>query len=249
MSAPDTETWPGGRRLLRTDAARDQANATHRTSDSRHVANIPTRAIPRRQMRCGSWHRSCKREVVFTRLTTSTARPSRRRSRTMGVRSDRARYQTVGFGSHQLACGRGTGDARFLSVDDIRSNLVVDPRRHHVGRVRTAAARVAYARALSEEGGLDFVVAPLRTVDGGRARSARPSGTVGVYPLLTGESPAITASTGRRPIARNVGSSRRAPRGVGSGGAACGVEKGFLPTPRARDGTRRVDEARERTVR
>ena len=36
-------------------------------------------------------------------------------------------YQPVGFGSHHWRAVAPTGDTRFLSVDDLRSNLVSTP--------------------------------------------------------------------------------------------------------------------------
>ena len=75
-------------------------------------------------------------------------------------------YQAVGFGSHHWLAVARTGDARFVTVDDLRKNLQSTPD----GTTNAAFARFQRAfraaRALGEDAGLDFVVVPLVTVDG-----------------------------------------------------------------------------------
>ena len=75
-------------------------------------------------------------------------------------------YQTVGFGSHHWRAVPRDGDARFVTVDDLRTNQLSTP----VGTTDAAFDRFNHAFrtawALGEEAGLDFVVAPLVGVDG-----------------------------------------------------------------------------------
>src|SRR5437762_4887142 len=75
-------------------------------------------------------------------------------------------YQAVGFGSHHWLAVARNGDARFVTVDDLRKN----PHATADGTTNAAFARLDRAfrasRALAVNGGLDFVVAPLTDAGG-----------------------------------------------------------------------------------
>ena len=139
-------------------------------------------------------------------------------------------YQPVGFGSHHWLAVARTGDIRFLSVDDLRSNSVSTPD----GTTSAAFARLQRAlraaSALREEAGLDFVVAPLPSVDGDVLARLDERYSMAVYPHLTGvsagdhgeyRSEADRAAMLDRVIALHVASPLAVPH--------AGVEDGFLP--------------------
>jgi spectinomycin phosphotransferase/16S rRNA (guanine(1405)-N(7))-methyltransferase len=139
-------------------------------------------------------------------------------------------YQPVGFGSHHWRAVTRTGDARFLSVDDLRSNEVSTPS----GTTSAAFARLRRAlraaRALREEAALDFVVAPLADVDGDVLARLDERYSLAVYPYLTGasagdhgeyRSAADRAAVLDRVVALHAASEVAVPH--------AGVEDGFLP--------------------
>ncbi len=139
-------------------------------------------------------------------------------------------YQPVGFGSHHWRAVAPTGDTRFLSVDDLRSSLVSTPG----GTTDAAFARLQRAlraaRALSEEAGLDFVVAPLADVDGDVLARLDERYSLAVYPFLSGasagdhgeyRSASDRAAMLERVVALHAATEMAAPH--------AGVEDGFLP--------------------
>ena len=144
-------------------------------------------------------------------------------------------YQPVGFGSHHWLAVARTGDIRFLSVDDLRSNSVSTAD----GTASAAFARLQRAlrtaSALREEAGLDFVVAPLLSVDGDVLARLDKRYSMAVYPHLSGvsagdhgeyRSAADRAAMLERVIALHVVSPVAVPH--------AGVEDGFCPrTPRS----------------
>jgi hypothetical protein len=139
-------------------------------------------------------------------------------------------YQPVGFGSHHWLAVARTGDTRFLSVDDLRSNSVSTPD----GTTNAAFARLERAlrsaSALREEADLDFVVAPLPSVHGDVLARLDERYSIAVYPYLTGvsagddgeyRSAADRAVMLERVIALHAATDVALPH--------AGVEDGFLP--------------------
>jgi aminoglycoside phosphotransferase (APT) family kinase protein len=139
-------------------------------------------------------------------------------------------YQPVGFGSHHWLAVARDGATRFLSVDDLRSNSVSTPD----GTASAAFARLQRALrtagALRDEAQLDFVVAPLPTIDGDALTRLGERYSMAVYPYLTGvsvgdhgEYRSVTdrAAILERVIALHAASPVAEPH--------AGVEDGFLP--------------------
>jgi hypothetical protein len=96
-----------------------------------------------------------------------------------------AQYQAVGFGSHHWTVTDAGGARLFATVDDLaaKRNGAGDTDDAAFGRL---AAAFAAARALREEAGLSFVVAPLPAADGRLLVRLRPGYSLVVHPYLDG---------------------------------------------------------------
>ena len=139
-------------------------------------------------------------------------------------------YQPVGFGSHHWRAVARTGDARFLSVDDLRSNSASTPDGTRSAAFTRLQRALRAARALSEESALDFVVAPLADIDGDVLVRLDERYSLAVYPHLSGasagdhgeyRSAADRAAVLDRVVALHAASKVAVPH--------AGVEDGFLP--------------------
>jgi spectinomycin phosphotransferase len=139
-------------------------------------------------------------------------------------------YQAVGFGSHHWVAVARTGDARFVTVDDLHMNLQSTPD----GTANAAFARFARAyrtaRTLSQEAGLEFVVAPLVAADGEVLARLDHRYSMVVHPYLTGRPAGDDGGFGsvadrkavlRRIVALHAAAEVAAPH--------ASVEQGFLP--------------------
>ena len=100
-----------------------------------------------------------------------------------GIESGSTEYLSVGFGSYHWLV-TDTGRRFFVTVDDLRQ-------KEWLGNTPEAALdglRKAFDTALSlrDEGGLDFVVAPLPTMRGGTVRGIGMHHAVAVFPFIPG---------------------------------------------------------------
>ncbi|CAM03542.1 spectinomycin phosphotransferase [Saccharopolyspora erythraea NRRL 2338] len=102
-----------------------------------------------------------------------------------GIRATTTVYVPVGFGDHHWEAGDGDGRRWFVTVSDLEH-------KEHCGRGATAALdglRRAMGTAVSlHEGGLDFVVAPLRSAGGDPVVALDDRYAMSVFPFVTGES-------------------------------------------------------------
>jgi spectinomycin phosphotransferase len=101
-----------------------------------------------------------------------------------GIQSRSADYLTVGFGSYHWLVTDTTGRSLFVTVDDLRQ-------KEWLGNTPDAALdglRHAYDTALSlhDEGGLEFVIAPLPTAQGETVRRIGMRHAVAVFPFISG---------------------------------------------------------------
>jgi spectinomycin phosphotransferase len=102
------------------------------------------------------------------------------------LRLDELRYAPVGAGSYHWTARDGQGDRWFVTVDDLDD-------KSWLGRTRPEAfaglrAALGTARALRDQAGLGFVVAPEPAVDGAALRPVNPRYAVAVYALVEGSS-------------------------------------------------------------
>ena len=94
-------------------------------------------------------------------------------------------YVPVGFGSYHWVAGDGTGDRRFVTVDDLDQKLWLGESREE----RFAGLRGAFDTAAAlREAGLEAVVAPLRARDGGTLHELGARHTVALFPFVEGRS-------------------------------------------------------------
>jgi spectinomycin phosphotransferase len=102
-----------------------------------------------------------------------------------GIESRSAEYLTVGFGSYHWLVTDTAGLRLFVTVDDLRQ-------KEWLGKTPEAAydgLRDAYdtARSLRDEGGLEFIIAPLHTAEGETVRRIGMCHAVAVFPFISGE--------------------------------------------------------------
>lgn len=93
-------------------------------------------------------------------------------------------YLAVGFGSYHWLVHLRDGDRYFLTLDDLDHKQWLGADRQAVFDGLGSAFRTA--RALNEDAGLDFVVAPIVSVGGECARRLKPRYCVALYPLVAG---------------------------------------------------------------
>jgi spectinomycin phosphotransferase len=101
-----------------------------------------------------------------------------------GVESRSAEYLTVGFGSYHWLVTDTSGRSLFVTVDDLRQ-------KEWLGNTPEEALdglRNAYDTALGlrDEGGLEFVIAPLPTPRGETVRRIGMRHAVAVFPFISG---------------------------------------------------------------
>lgn len=89
------------------------------------------------------------------------------------------RYAPVGYGSHHWVATMVGGERCFVTVDE----LPAKGRLQRLGRLRAA---MRSAVALHEDGGLEFVVAPLRALDGDVVAICDDAFAVAVLPFIDG---------------------------------------------------------------
>jgi hypothetical protein len=94
-------------------------------------------------------------------------------------------YQAVGFGSHHWKATTASGDARFITVDDL------DGKRRDLSDTADAVfQRLVHAfttvRALHDDAMLEFTVPPLTDRSGGVIERVGPRYSVVVHPFLRG---------------------------------------------------------------
>lgn len=89
------------------------------------------------------------------------------------------RYAPVGYGSHHWVATMVGGERRFVTVDE----LPAKGRMRRLGRLRAA---MRSALALREDGGLEFVVAPLRAGDRDVVATCDDAFAVTVLPFVDG---------------------------------------------------------------
>jgi spectinomycin phosphotransferase len=101
-----------------------------------------------------------------------------------GFDAAEAQYAPVGGGSYHWVASDATGLRRFVTVDDLDSKMwlgdTLDER--FAGLSDAFAAAVALRRE-----GLEFVVAPLRGVDGGPLRRLDAGHSIALFPFVDGE--------------------------------------------------------------
>lgn len=95
-------------------------------------------------------------------------------------------YRPVGFGSHHWELVDGGGTRWFVTVDDLRTKRDApgEPLDRAYERLRAALATAVALRAH----GLDFVVAPLPTVDGAPVSRVDSRFSVALYGFVDGQS-------------------------------------------------------------
>jgi spectinomycin phosphotransferase len=101
-----------------------------------------------------------------------------------GIESRSAEYLAVGFGSYHWLVTDATGRSLFVTVDDLCQ-------KEWLGNTPEAALdglRNAYDTAVSlrDEGGLEFVIAPLQTTRGETVRQIGMRHAVAVFPFISG---------------------------------------------------------------
>ena len=101
-----------------------------------------------------------------------------------GIESRSAEYLTVGFGSYHWLVTDTTGRRLFVTVDDLRQKEWLG----NTPEVALGGLRNAFDAALSlrDEGGLDFVIAPLPTARGETVRRIGMRHAVAVFPFISG---------------------------------------------------------------
>ena len=102
------------------------------------------------------------------------------------TRASSAEYVPEGGGSHHWRLADQEGWAFFVTVDDLDDKDWMAHTREAAfdGLVRALSA----AASLRHNAKLDFVVAPLPSIDGSIVRRLRPRYAVSVYPFLVGQS-------------------------------------------------------------
>jgi spectinomycin phosphotransferase/16S rRNA (guanine(1405)-N(7))-methyltransferase len=138
-------------------------------------------------------------------------------------------YQAVGFGSHHwLAIGQ-EGEARFLTVDDLRKSAPSTPDGTTDGAFARLARSYRTARDLADAG-LDFVVAPLASDDGDVLARVDARYSMVVHPYLegsrAGEYGEFRSSADRDAVLECVVALHAAPPATAP---HADVERGFLP--------------------
>lgn len=93
-------------------------------------------------------------------------------------------YMAVGFGSYHWLVQVRDGHRYFLTLDDLDHKPWLGADRQAVFDGLGSAFETA--RALNEDAGLDFVVAPIVSVGGEFARRFKPRYCVALYPLVAG---------------------------------------------------------------
>lgn len=95
-------------------------------------------------------------------------------------------YLAVGGGSYHWVACLPSGDRRFVTVDDLDRKPWLGAQREAVfGGLRSAFET---ARRLHDDAGLDFVVAPIASVDGEVLRRLDSGYSVAVFPFVEGRS-------------------------------------------------------------
>lgn len=97
-----------------------------------------------------------------------------------GFNAARIDYVPLGFGSHHWMATGATGDRRFVTVDDLDGGA-----RSRAAAFDSLAAAFAAARALRQLG-LEFVVAPLPSIEGEPIRALSDRYTIAVLPYVEG---------------------------------------------------------------
>ena len=106
--------------------------------------------------------------------------------RQWGLHGVALEYLPVGFGSHHWRADDARGDRRFVTADDLEAGFQAGPDTDSAFAALDRAYRTA--GALRDEAGLDFVVAPLRDLEGSLIRRLSDRYAVTVSPFVEGES-------------------------------------------------------------
>lgn len=106
--------------------------------------------------------------------------------RSWDVRVDRLSYIPEGFGSYHWIAETAAGDDYFVTVDDLDHKPWLGVDRETVFTGLLAAFDTAHA--LSEDGHLGFVVAPVRSASGYTLHRLAPRYGVSVFPFVAGRS-------------------------------------------------------------
>lgn len=93
-------------------------------------------------------------------------------------------YLAVGFGSYHWLVHRRDGDQYFLTLDDLDHKPWLRGDREAVFDGLGSAFKTA--RALHEDAGLDFVVAPIASVAGEGVRRFNPRYSLALFPMIAG---------------------------------------------------------------
>jgi hypothetical protein len=107
------------------------------------------------------------------------ARLGRLLAQRWGLEATDLRYAPVGYGSHHWIATTTGGERCFVTVDE----LAPPDRERRLGRLRAA---MRSAVALRDEGGLEFVVAPLPATDGEIVATLDDAFAVTVLPFVDG---------------------------------------------------------------
>jgi hypothetical protein len=100
-------------------------------------------------------------------------------------------YSPLGFGSYHWIATGSDGHRRFLTVDDLGRDETTAAQEVRVRTFATLERALDTASALRDAGGIDRVVAPIRTVAGASLHRVAPRYAMAAFPFVNGRSGAF----------------------------------------------------------